>query len=524
MSEEKNIDKLFKERLKDFEKSPDDAVWKHIEAELNKEERERRVIPIWWKFAGVAATLLLLVTVASTFMNNGHESKVVDTETFNGKTIKEDTTPKRLELHNLEDIKPQSVAHQEDKLTEGGHTNVKNNGPASYLSNKNSTTSEDNTTTERLKTNSDKAKATVTKKSEQPSSIVSQTSTRSNNSQSALKKDNRALKNAIVTTSKATITQQQTIEKESHQEKTETDKLIKQKSTQTITQATGTVAFDKEKNTSSIDSSKIKIVGPLDNAIEQAIAKQESSKTIKDSTSNLSKRWSLAPNMAPVYFNTLGNGSSIDEQFVDNSKEGNINVSYGLKGAYAISKKLTIRAGVNKVDLGYSTNNIVAFAESNTATLGRALQNVDIKEPSSTFISANTMSFDSGPEILFLKEKGSIDQELGFIEVPIEIEYNILDTKIGLNLIGGFSTLFLNDNDVYSVQNNGSRTRLGEASNINDMSYSANFGIGVNYNISKQLRFNLEPTFKYQINTFNDTSGNFQPFFIGVYTGLSFKF
>ena len=133
-------------------------------------------------------------------------------------------------------------------------------------------------------------------------------------------------------------------------------------------------------------------------------------------------------------------------------------------------------------------------------------------------------SITGAPEILFLKEKGSIDQELGFIEVPIEIEYNILDTKIGLNLIGGFSTLFLNDNDVYSVQNNGSRTRLGEASNINDMSYSANFGIGINYNISKQLRFNLEPTFKYQINTFNDTSGNFQPFFIGVYTGLSFKF
>jgi hypothetical protein len=77
---------------------------------------------------------------------------------------------------------------------------------------------------------------------------------------------------------------------------------------------------------------------------------------------------------------------------------------------------------------------------------------------------------------------------------------------------------------VYSVERNGNKTRLGEATNINDMSYSANFGIGLNYNISKQLRFNLEPTFKYQINTFNETSGNFQPFFIGVYTGLSFKF
>jgi hypothetical protein len=166
----------------------------------------------------VAATLLILVTVANTIMNNGHESKVVDTETLNGKTIKEDTTPKRLELHNLEDIKPQSVVNQEDKLTEGEHNRDKNNGPAS-LSNKNSTAYEDKTTAERLKTNSDKPKATVTKKSEQPSTIISQTSTRSNKIQSPVKRNNRALKNVIVTTSKANITLQQAIEKDSHQEK-----------------------------------------------------------------------------------------------------------------------------------------------------------------------------------------------------------------------------------------------------------------------------------------------------------------
>ncbi len=522
MREEKNIDKLFKEQLKDFEKTPNDAVWKHIETELNKDERKRRVIPIWWKVAGVAATLLLLVTVASSLINYGNESKIVDTETPSNKTIKKDNTTKRLELHNVEDNKQQSIVNQHDKRTAVPNTKAHNNGPTSHLSNKNSIVSQDKNTEKRIRTNSDNP--VVTKKSEHAYTKVSQISTRSNNSQNVTKSNNRSLKNAIVTTSKADITQQQIIESESSKENIETDKLLEQKSSTTNSQVTGIVSSEKETTTERIDSSKIKIIDPLDNAIEQAIAAQELSKSIKDSTSTLSKRWSLTPNMAPVYFNTLGNGSSIDEQFVDNAKEGNINVSYGLKGTYAINKKLTIRAGINKVDLGYSTNNIVAFNETNTTTLGRTLQNVDIKEPSSTFISANTMSFDSGPEILFLKEKGSIDQELGFIEVPIEIEYNVLDTKIGLNVIGGFSTLFLNTNDVYSVQNNGSRTRLGEASNINDMSYSANFGIGVNYNISKQLRFNLEPTFKYQINTFNDTSGNFQPFFIGVYTGLSFKF
>ena len=62
------------------------------------------------------------------------------------------------------------------------------------------------------------------------------------------------------------------------------------------------------------------------------------------------------------------------------------------------------------------------------------------------------------------------------------------------------------------------------ANNLNNTSFSANFGVGVDYNISEKININLEPTFKYQINTFNNTSGDFQPFFIGVYTGLSFKF
>lgn len=88
---------------------------------------------------------------------------------------------------------------------------------------------------------------------------------------------------------------------------------------------------------------------------------------------------------------------------------------------------------------------------------------------------------------------------------------------------GGFSTFFLNNNNIFEIQN-GNGTLIGEANNINDVSYSANFGLGMFYNFSKSFQFNLEPMFKYQINTFSNTFGDFQPFFVGVYTGLSFKF
>jgi len=76
---------------------------------------------------------------------------------------------------------------------------------------------------------------------------------------------------------------------------------------------------------------------------------------------------------------------------------------------------------------------------------------------------------------------------------------------------------------MYSVLN-GDKVLLGEAQNINVTSYSANFGLGLNYNLSEKINLNLEPTFKYQINTFRDTSCDFQPYFIGIYTGLSYKF
>ena len=69
MSEKKHIDRLFQESFKDFEATPSDAVWKNIEANLNK-KKKRRMIPIWWRYAGVAALLLLLLTIGGIFKSD----------------------------------------------------------------------------------------------------------------------------------------------------------------------------------------------------------------------------------------------------------------------------------------------------------------------------------------------------------------------------------------------------------------------------------------------------------------------
>lgn len=52
----KNIDRLFQEKIKDLEVSPDPKIWSAIESKLKK--KKRRVFPFWWLSGGVAALLI----------------------------------------------------------------------------------------------------------------------------------------------------------------------------------------------------------------------------------------------------------------------------------------------------------------------------------------------------------------------------------------------------------------------------------------------------------------------------------
>ena len=70
MKEQKNIERLFQEKFKDFEVAPPEMAWNNIEARLNKKKKKRRVIPFWFKASGIAASLLLGFYTYSLFNNN----------------------------------------------------------------------------------------------------------------------------------------------------------------------------------------------------------------------------------------------------------------------------------------------------------------------------------------------------------------------------------------------------------------------------------------------------------------------
>jgi len=83
--------------------------------------------------------------------------------------------------------------------------------------------------------------------------------------------------------------------------------------------------------------------------------------------------------------------------------------------------------------------------------------------------------------------------------------------------------MFLNENNL-SVVSGELVTSAGRAENLNDVSFTSNIGLGFKYNFWKSFQANIEPKFKYQLNTFSENDGGFKPYFIGIYSGLSFSF
>ena len=269
-----------------------------------------------------------------------------------------------------------------------------------------------------------------------------------------------------------------------------------------------------------LDSTAIATVEP--NALEELLLQNEKEKLLVAETKL--NRWQITSNVAPIYFSSTANGGSpIDREFADNSKSYENNMSFGVGVNYALNKKISIRTGVNKFTLGYNTNDVAFYA----GLQSRGLQNVsgsginsNIQVVSVDAVSDGLLPFENGIQN---SNDGYISQRMGYVEVPMEMSYKLVDKKFGITVIGGLSTLFLNENKV-SVVSSTMSASLGEANNLNDIHFSSNIGLGFKYSFWKAFEVNFEPMFKYQLNTFTNDVGNFKPYFIGLYSGLSFEF
>ncbi|MGI9550068.1 MAG: outer membrane beta-barrel protein [Aurantibacter sp.] len=506
----KNLDKLFQEKFSDFKEIPNEKVWDTISASLDN-KKSRRLIPFWWKLGGVAALLAVLLVIINPFVDETTVAPVItDTE----KTEK-------VQPVNQEDsngIPPEESSREVDQVVD--IETIESKADSNFPENQES---------EETKTPID------TKKS----SLITTKSNQDKASQLA------------TSDSRKTTKEKEPIASVGNKESFENS--TKSKETLATVDNEASVENPKKESERNIPSERLPTAIGIENSVEEGVVDLQKEK--KDVPSEVSDkksifdeieeqneeeealagrskdRWSVGANLAPVYFSSFGEGSPIDPAFSANSKSGDLNMSYGLSIAYGVSDKLSIRTGINRVDFGYDTNE-VEFSASLQGSLSGRLNNVNYTASSENVVveskadNSFALAENKGSEDVItndISRNGIMAQEFGYIEVPVELDYALVDNRFGVNLVGGVSTMFLTNNSV--VLNDSNETiELGQANNLNNVNFSTNVGFGLNYKFTPKIRLNVEPVFKYQLNTFSDTSGSFNPFSVGLYSGLNFRF
>lgn len=226
-------------------------------------------------------------------------------------------------------------------------------------------------------------------------------------------------------------------------------------------------------------------------------------------------KFTVATIFAPIYFNSFGGGSSVDKQFNNNETSGKSSYSYGVKFSYKLNKKFSLQSGVNLISLGQTTNNV--YVTPGVAVIGLSnISNLPILGKGDTDLTKASSNYTSN-------NSANLNQVFGYIEIPVEVKYNVTDGKVGVNIIGGISTLLLNRDEIF-VETNSFSQSLGSSNNLRDVNFSGNFGVDVDYSIYKNLFINVTPMFKVQTNTFSKNNSGVQSYYLGIYTGLNYKF
>ena len=480
MKEKKSIDRIFQEKFKDFESTPKEEVWDNIASRLDKKEKKRPlIIPLWFKIGGVAAVLAIIL---ASLVYTGNQ------RLFTGE--------------------PEIVHEKPEKSTNQQKTNKESSG------NKN----ERNLPEEKIASEKEKTPVEAGKTEESSNNKSSEKSALAANSDNSAKAESSDKNDASNIASGSKLNsgeEEKEIEGSVIKDGSWSQQDVKNKASNVIAQAE--IKED--------DSLQTKSAFEQENALTE-IEKQKKNKTEEALADIDAKKMSLSTFAAPIFYNNLGSGNELSNQFSNNSTSSEVTLSYGVKIAYNISDKLRIRTGISKVDIN---KNIQDISYSPTAmsvgfeNINPVENNIEIRDNSPEF-SENGLPLQEGSNALSTSvfRPGEINQQFGYIEIPLELEYALINKKFSLSVIGGGSSLFLDNNRVQLVSGE-SKTDLGEATNINSTSFSTNIGVGMGYKLTDKFSISVEPIFKYQINTFNNVN-DVQPTNFGVYSGLSYRF
>ena len=479
MANRKHIDRIFQEKFKNFEQQPDAQNWQTIKKRL-KQNKRRRPFLIWWRAAGVAAVLAVIIGLIIGNQNDttpDFSSK--DYINFDYDKDKENKLTTSKKVQNALAIDIDALA--QDRLKKSSVSSSQKASVAKQNAKK-----------------TDQTKADYKKVFQSTEQFVDQFN------QSEKKSSNKGFQGTFSLAD------------------TNIDDLIPDDYTNPPeVNLTGFLNAGLKKKTDSTKTDQNK--DDVQIAENENSARTENELTEEEKQDDKSK-WLINPEVSPVLAGSFSGKNALGADFATNETTNNTSLTYGVNIGFQLSPKWRIISGVKQLNTSSTTKNVLAARASS----GQSIANSNLNQNNPDILITSPDAFQtlsskrnvSGRTSI---QNASLERQLNFIELPVGLAYKILDRKIGVEISAGASSLFVSDNEVFMT----SKTRtekIGSLENVNSTSFITNLGLGFDYNISNRFDINLRPTLKYQLNTFDSSTTDYQPYIIAIYTGFSYRF
>ena len=253
-------------------------------------------------------------------------------------------------------------------------------------------------------------------------------------------------------------------------------------------------------------------------------------------------RWSVAAIVSPTFYSGFNTDHNSLTSIIESKEQAVVSYTGGVAFAYKINKRLSVQSGVYYSSLGNELSGINSFSGFGYYDKAKGDHNFEVLTTNGTVYTTSSDVFlvdkistvrvktaytadvfDPGKANLTYIDN-SLTQNFSYLELPFFLKYKLVDRTLGFDLIGGLSSNFLINNAVYANRN-GEKYQVGTTEGMNPVAFSSSLGMGMEYNFTKNISINLEPTFRYYINPFSGSEDlRLHPYSFGIFSGLSYRF
>ena len=542
MGTKKDIGKLFQEKFKDFEQAPDASSWDAIAAGLDGKNSNRYFIPLWITIGSVlvlGVIALFLWQARSTQIDADLPQKIVstpqsiETNDLNKKEASEDLSKDDSDsMNELKPIAPLSNVNEEKRaVTESqSETKAATTRQSDRTSDQKSTASSNlatkvvtNSSSNYTKKNNTKPIAS-TASTAHKSNLQKQLNTAftSNSSKNISRNENAPGIIKMNTVQKDRLIARERAAREAYNLNLSKDKEAME------TKRQAQIAYERSKRDSVSKATKTAALAQVEKEAKEKAAKNKDKSESEpksaveksiDRKEAVTYNFAISPYLSALSYGSLTKGSSIDDRLVNNPREAIGTQGYGIRVEYSLSERASFRFGVGVSPLKYRTNNFQVLNNGGTINVYQfsGLTPTQL-EQGGTPTDPEAVAFFNNFDVV------TIEQNISYLEIPLDYQYKFINKRIGLSLNPGVSIFILTDNNVFAIADDATRLRIGRETSLNDLSFAFNLGLGGHYNFAKHWRLDVEPTFRYQLNPYSNSLSNFKPYYLGVQFGASYKF